>query len=437
MPYVSSTSRRSTAVLCFAAWLTIVPSLDAQAVVDSDTLRLTLAEAHRLALERNPTYRASALAPAIARGDLRQDRAFAPNPEVEIEAPDAATTGSVDGYEAWAWQEIEWAGQRGLRIEAGESRVEVARATALEAARAVVAEASRAFFATLAARRRLAVAEELLTDNARLLEAVEIRLAEGEISALDADVAGVEAGQLAARTLAVRRDLTAAEIELGRVLGLPPSTRVDPVIPEDEPRPPPPASLDADSIAETALSRRADVAALRADVERSRLANRLAGREAIPNLRLGLRRGREGGAEAWGLGVGLELPVWNRNGGLSDRTEAEHGQARFALAAGRLQTRAQVSRALSAYATARERARVYEESVLEPARLSRRRLVTAYDAGKIGLTELLILRGRLLDAELGYWDAWLDLRTAWIDLQEASASMDIPDIPDVTSNGSD
>lgn len=413
--------RRTVAIAFVVASLAVSPSAAAQAA--ADTLRLSLEEARSMALERNPAYRAAALAPAAARGELRQVGALAPNPELELEAPAAATEGSVEDYEAWAWQEIEWAGQRGLRINAAEAGLAAARSSRLAAARRTVAGVSRAFFAAVAAGRRLALAEEMLADNERLTAAVEIRFEAGEVSALDADVTGVETGQLTARALAVRRDMVATELELGRELGVSPSVRIVPALPDPLAETPSPESLDRDSLIAQALADRAELRRLQAEVERTRLAVRLAGREAIPNLRLGVRRGREGGTDAWGLGVGLEVPLWNRNGGRADRADAEHGQATYALAAAELRVEADVVRSLTAYATARERLDVYETEVLGPARASRRRLATAYQSGKLGLTDLLILRTRLLDAELSYWDAWLDARTAWIDLQAATAGI--------------
>lgn len=412
---------RTVAIAFVMASLVVTPCAAAQAA--TDTLRLGLEEAQRIALEENPDYRTAALAPAAARGELRQVEALAPNPELEFEAPAAATDGSVEDYEAWAWQEIEWAGQRGLRIDAAEAGLAAARSSHLAAARRTAAGVSRAFFAAVAAGRRLSLAEEMLADNERLAAAVQIRFEAGEVSALDADVTGVETGQLTARALTARRDMVAAELELGRELGVSPSVRIEPVPPDPLAELPSPASLNRDSLIAQALAGRAELRRLQTEVERARLAASLASREAIPNLRLGVRHGREGSTDAWGLGVGLEVPLWNRNDGRTDRADAEHGQATYALAAAELRVEADVVRSLTAYATARERLDVYDAEVLGPARASRRRLATAYESGKLGLTDLLILRTRLLDAELGYWDAWLDARTAWIGLEAATAGI--------------
>lgn len=414
------------AIVLIGMSLSLAPHMPAQEA-PRDTVRLTLEQARRMALRRNPAYRAEALDTVVARGELRQAGALAPNPEVEFEAPTAATDGSIEDYEVWAWQAVEWAGQRGLRKDAAESGLEAARSSQLAAARRTVADVSSAFFAAVAAERRVAVAEELLADNDRLAEAVRIRFEAGEVSALDADLTGVETGELTARVLAVRRDRVVAELALGRALGLSPGVRVQPDLSADRADDPTPATIDRDSLLERAVAERADVQRLRAEVERTRLAARLAGREAIPDLRLGVRRGREGGTNAWGLGLGLEVPLWNRNGGRADRAEAEYGQANFSLAAAELRVEAEVLGALTAFSTARQRLEVYEREVLEPARTSRQRLATAYESGRLGLTDLLILRTRLLDAELRYWDAWLEARTAWVDLQAAAGAIPVPE----------
>src|SRR5690606_29486028 len=154
-----------------------------------------------------------------------------------------------------------------------------------------------------------------------------------------------------------------------------------------------------------ALSRRPDLAARSVAVEESRTLGRLARREAIPNLRIGAlaQLGDESGELRLGPAIGLSLPIWNRNQGLVARREAEARQAAFERSAAELRIRKEVADAYRAYIAASEEERVFERDVLEPARENQRLLTTAYQAGKIDLPALLLLRNQLLDAELGYW----------------------------------
>jgi cobalt-zinc-cadmium efflux system outer membrane protein len=223
--------------------------------------------------------------------------------------------------------------------------------------------------------------------------------------------------------MTTRRQATTDALELGRTLGQSPDVRIH--ASESPERLPPVATLDADSLVQAALAGRPDLAARVAEERQAESLTHLARRAAIPNLRLGavLTRDRETGTTSWGFGVGLPIPLWNRNQGFVATGEALTRRASLTRSATELRVRTEVEQAARAYAAASEEARIFEVDVLAPARQNQDLLETAYRAGRIDLTDLVLLRNQLLDAELGYWDAWLTLRTAWIDLQSATGSL--------------
>lgn len=391
-----------------------------------DTLILSLSEAQRLALRQNPAFLADRQEAEVARGELRQARIYNFNPVVEFEAPGAISAGGVGEYEARISQEIEWAGQWGLRQEAAEIGLGRAEHFVRNAARLTLAEASSAFYRALAAERRLTVAQEVFGLNQQLLEAVRIQAREGEVSAMEANLAEIEVGRARARVLATRREQATAELELKRVAGIAPGRPVR--LEDDVPKAPAPATLEEDELVRLALSRRPDLAARAAAVNQSETLTHLARRERIPNLRVGAfaERGGLGGEPRFGPVIGLSLPFWNRNQGLVDRREAETRQATLARQATELRVRTEVTDAYRAYLAASEEAEVFRRDVLDPARENQRLLETAYRAGKIDLPTLLLLRNQLLEAELGYWGAWLAQRDALVDLEAATAEFEPP-----------
>ena len=391
--------------------------------VDADTLRLTLVEAQRLSLQRSPSFLADRQAHDMARGTLRQATAYAFNPQLEFESPGAGTDGGFGRYEASLSQEIEWAGQRGLRIDAADAAVRGAEQSVRDAARLTVAEASAAYFAAFAARRRLVLAEEIFESNERLLAAVRTQVVEGEISALEGSLAEIEVARGRARLLAARREATSAELALKRAIGLMPATAIE--LAADVPDAPEPIGLQQDSLLVLALQRRPDLAARIAAVTELESTARLARREAIPNLEIRALAERDEafGERRFGIGVGVPLPLWNRNQGITARLRAETRQAAFRKDATELRIRTEVTDAYQSYLAASEEAAIYERDVLQPAQANQRLLETAYRAGKIDLPALLLLRNQLLDAELSYWDAWLSRRRSLVDLQAATASL--------------
>lgn len=429
----------------------------ARGAAPHDTLVLRIADVRRLALTQNPAFLADRQELAAARGGLRQASVIRFNPDLTVAAPGAGTTSLRNPLEATLLQEVEVAGQRGLRRDA--ARVAVSRAAAgiQNSARLGVADATLAFYRALSAERRLAVTRDGLTLTTRLMNAVRTQLREGEISALEGTLAEIEFGRARARVLEAERLAAASMLELKRLVGIETSTPVrleDPLAPApvmiatlaadsitaitaaappnsvvDTLPPsvalgllPDPAALDADSLLSIALARRPDLAASDAAIREFEALTVLARREAFPNLRLGALAERVPNENGMRIGpaIGLTLPFWNRNQGLVEQRRAEVQQALLQRQAVELRVRTDVETAVLAYRAAVQEASAYESTVRQPARINSALLETAFRAGKIALPTLLLLRNQLIDAELGYWTAWLARQNALVELDAAT-----------------
>lgn len=390
-------------------------------VTSADTLLLTLVEARRLALMRNPTLGAERQSTEAALGRLRQARVYPLNPEISFRSERLGSGRTFDGYEGEVSQEIEWAGQWGLRIDAAERRADGGRLAFRDAARLTLASVSTAFYRALAAESRLNVAEEIEVLSRRLVETAIQRLEAGAVSEMETNLARVEAGRARTRVLTEQRNARTARLDLLRVMGLSDSQSVR-LVGDGAPLPDA-ASLDPDSLVRVALARRPDAGAARADVAASETLIRLAGRDRLPTLRLSVPFDRlEGpGSGQVGLGLGVSIPLWNRNQGTLHEQRAEAGRARFTLDAAELTIRTEVLDAVQRFGSASEEERVAREEVRDPARRNQALLDEAFRSGKIDLTTVLLLRNELLDAELAYWDSWLELRLEFVRLDAAIA----------------
>ncbi|HEX8431562.1 MAG TPA: TolC family protein [Longimicrobium sp.] len=395
-------------------------TLPAPASTAADTLTLTLFDAQARALRNNPAFLADAQALGIARGRLRQARSYPFNPELELEAPGAATREGLGVYQASLAQEIEAPGRTRLRARAASLGLDRAGAEVRDAARLALAATGEAFYEALAAERRLSVAEQILGLNQTLLAAIRTQRREGEISALQANLAEIEVGRARARVLAERRQRTAALVELRRLMGLTPD---QPLRLADGPARPL-GLIRTDTLIAAALARRPDVAASVAAVQESQTLGALTRGEATPTLRVAAiaERDEVGGDARFGVGIGASLPVLNRNRGNVAAARAETSRAQYARLATELRVRADVTQAAQAYAAAAEEVAVYESDVLQPTRENQALLETAYRAGKIDLPSLLLVRNQLREAELGYWDAWLAFRRARVRLEAATGA---------------
>lgn len=404
----------------------------------TDTLRLTLMQARARGLADNPDLVAIRMDTAIARGMLRQAGTFRFNPSADVLAPVAGLTSEIG-----VTQEVELFGQRGRRIAAGRASLDRSRAGLANSARLTVGEIDRVFFRLTSASQRTILADEVLALNQRLASVAERQLAAGEISRLDYNLAVVELGRSRSRALATRREREQVELDLQRLLGLRTRAHIVPDIGimQDEGMPDSTggaaqgahahtaraAQLSADSLTNVALSLRPDLAEREAAIEQARAEVALVRREALPNLLLrGVLESRSIGGRAVRPGVGLTLPIFNRNRGVAQARDAAAQQSALERTSLVIRLRTEIAAEVAAYRSAAEEVEIFETTVLAPARQNRQLLEAAYREGKVGLPVLLLIRNQVIDAELEYWASWLAERVALTSLAEATGENILP-----------
>jgi len=107
---------------------------------------------------------------------------------------------------------------------------------------------------------------------------------------------------------------------------------------------------------------------------------------------------------------------------VADELRAEVERSRFERAAVERTVRAEVVDAVQRYRSASLEEALAAEVILDPARTNQELLEEAFRAGKIALPTLLLLRNQLLDAELDYWDSWLERRLELVRLEAVVAA---------------
>ena len=391
----------------------------------SDTLYLSLPEARALAVQGNPAYLAEAARIGVAEGALREAGTFRFNPEAEAEFPGSLSGEGSGAYEVLVSQTLEWAGQRGLRVDAARAALDGAGSTLAEASMLLVQAVTEAYYSGLAADRRLEVSEGTAGLNQRLLDAVEVQLREGEISVMEANFVEIEAARSLARVLTARREARSAALTLGRLLGVSEGTVVK-ATEASQDRLPDPSLMALDRLVDAALTLRPDVRSRVHRLRESETLARLARREAIPDLGVGalVSGGDAEPSTRVGLQVSLSLPTWNRNQGLVAARDADVRGAALDLEAIELTVRSQVADAYQAYVAASEEEALILERVLEPARGNQELLDAAYREGEMDLPSLVLLRNQLFDAEIGYWEAWLARRHSLARLRTAVGDLE-------------
>lgn len=271
-------------------------------------------------------------------------------------------------------------------------------------------------------RRNAAAADTLRRVAIRRREA-------GDAADLEVELANVNAGQqenaAAADSLtwvSTLLDLQAAigmqasrvEVSLADTLGAPPvdSAALD----ESDARESVPVAAGSDSTGASASQPPPlAIAAAEASVESARLAVELQRRSAwpVPSLTGGIETGDPSGDERGVLpviGIGLPLPLFNRNNGPIAQARADRARAEAELLAARVESRSAIAHARRALAVALERVRRDRTLVAAADRVAAMSL-TAYREGASTLPNVIEAQRSARDVFATYVD---DLANAWI-----------------------
>ena len=384
-----------------------------------DTLSLSLAEAREMARSQAPRALAAEARLDAARGAARTAATYPYNPRAEVKTPELFSTGSRGHYEAIFSQELEWAGQIGLRRSIGRSSDAAAAADHSDEMRLFFADVDGAYHSVVAASEKAAVYQEGARLTRALRDAVAVQLREGQVSALEANLAEIQAARSEAAMLAVRAEVASASAALARILGLEPTTPIRADALASPSSPPPLEALDA--LLAEAAQRRPDLRASEARLEEAERVSSLAGRRVIPNLGLAAVVSRAGqlSPTEFGLRVSLGFPLWDRNQGPRQQGTALVRLQTHERRDAELRVSAEVSVAWERVRSARESMTLYETRVLGQARANRGLLERARAEGRIDLPTMLVLQSQLIEAEVAYWDVWREARLAETALEVA------------------
>lgn len=289
-----------------------------------------------------------------------------------------------------------------LGLQAAQLRYQFARAT-------IALDADTTYTRAVAARDRLALSRRGALDADSLLHMVERRRDAGDASDMDVELARVDAGQQA--NIAVGDSLTFVSLllDLQAVLGM--TTERLEIRATDSLTTPPASAVPGKTLSETAAS---------VAVESATLSARLQHRSiwSLPSISFGLENGDPSQPGILPtVGVGISLPLFDRNRGPIAVAEAERTRAAAELTLAQVEAKSQIAHATREreIALARvERDRLIIASAERVGTMS----LTAYREGASSLTNILQARRIARDVLAQYID---DLANAWVATAELRA----------------
>lgn len=388
--------------------------------------QLSLEDAVRTAFQRSPKLQARQAEVREAEGRLKGARTLPYNPVVEMEAAQrSAPDGIGTDFTIGVTQEVEVAGQRGRRIEAAKAELKAAEAQFTQDQRLVAAEVSLAFFEALRAREILEISRLDMELARTLQDAAQRRLEAGSSTQLELNLATAELGRAEERFFLADGAYGETRAVLAEVTGLDPGVPPEPA--GDLAESATPALPPLAELLQNATTNRGDLEALRLTERAVQARLKLARREAFPNLAISGFYGQEGtGDTLIGGGVGLAVPLFNRNQGAIAETRATGQRVSADRAVMHLQVQREVAAAYARYQAATASVSRLRETVLGTLEENFQLLRRAYEAGKTSSTEVVVIRRSFIEARRELVEASLMARRDRVTLELAAGTLTFP-----------
>jgi cobalt-zinc-cadmium efflux system outer membrane protein len=387
---------------------------------------LTLEQAWEQAAQANPALRSVQANLAAAQGELTDARApLWNNPQLATEwrkrtIPQTANPAQINReWMVGLAQTFEIAGQQGMRRSAAQQSLAATQEVIAETRRQLRAEVERRFVRVLSLQLRIQTEEQTLKLIQGAATAVRKRVAAGEDSRLDGNLAKVEAERAQNQVSLLREQLLQARAELAALLQLPADNLPEVAGPLD----PPPALYTVEELLADAANRpllrafdhQEKAARSRLDLERAAV---------YPDVTLGLSTAREGLADSRekiaGLSVSLPLPLFRRNGTGIGRATTVLTQVQVEQQAAQRDARAQVLALWERWENLKTRVQRLSESVLPSLEENQHLSSVSFRAGEIGLLQLLLVNRQVLDGQRDLLDARTELRLTQVSLEAAA-----------------
>lgn len=391
----------------------------------------------RAALERNRDFLATQQRLTEAQGLLRQAGVrLAPALEINTTTGRPLGTRGEEQYEVGYFHPIETAGKRDKRIAVVEKTVALAQAEVDERARQLKFEVTKAYFEALAARRKQATIERLLTVDRESYRVTNVRVEEGDAAPLERQLLATEMARVEAQVATFAGRAEAAIVDLRRIVGLPSTDEI--AVPTDFT-----LSIEDRSLGqwqERALTQRADLRAARLSEDQTLAEVTLERAQGVPNVTASVRYARRNSLfddqlalspagvpvnlrdrdNVLTFGVAIPLFSGRRNRGNIEAATARENAAHLRREFLESTIPAEVEAAYRRVTAAQRTLDLFERGVIAQSERNLTVIREAYTLGQLRVLDVLNEQRRLIDTELAYIDAQSDFAQALAELERTT-----------------
>ena len=324
-----------------------------------------------------------------------------PNPTLEGNVGQGvARTGNTSRLE-WGLavtMPLGWIAQRGARIDAAEAEFEITLAESKALRREVLLQLRTLFWNLAYEQARVTSLLDLEAQTLALVETVRKRVEKGEVRPVEATRVEIEFEKVTSELESARTSLSARQAELALWLGLPAGGTILAVVELDAL----PVAVDRDVALAKARSghpalavARARTRFLEAEVSTERMAR-------IPSFFVTGFTNYELDRRAYGVGLAVDVPLWNWNSGRIVQAEAKQAAGRKQGQATGLEVEASVLEAQSACQASVTTATRFKNNVVPRSESAAATMEKTYQLGEASLLEVIDARRTLLDSRRLY-----------------------------------
>jgi cobalt-zinc-cadmium efflux system outer membrane protein len=387
---------------------------------------LSVDDAVRIAIANTPSLRRAGYQVDVAAGRVIQAGLY-PNPQFEFFAEslgaEAGKGGKGGETNYLLSQELVLGGKLDRARDVAQADELAAKAAFVAEEFAVASRVTKSYFAAVAAQERLESRRQLIDLSQQLLDAANAQVDAGAATEPDRLRAEVVQAQAEIDLESARLDAHAALRSLASAIGINGTVEI-PLT--DTPRSLP-HFPSQEAVVGAALAANSRVSLARIAIERARSVHELAKAEAVPNLvaSAGPRYSDPESETTLDLGVGMEIPLFDRNQGNIRAAMADRLSSAAQLREVQLQLIAEVSEAWAAYESARIATTRYQQTLLPKAQQTLDLTRQAYERGNADYLRLLDAQQVVIESRISYVDALYRLQAAAALLREL-AQTDAP-----------
>lgn len=387
--------------------------ISATADAPKPTGTVTLQQAISLAIERSPELQAFAWDAQSSLARIRQARLWE-NPELEYERENFGGTGKFSGSDIAEStlslaQTLPLGGKRTQRRKIAELESQLADWDYHAARLEIIVTVTHRFVAALAAERRLELSMQELELAKATEQLTQSRVDAGDTSPVELSrvVVPVVTAELALKRAERLRNATYRNLSLSwgeRVVTFTDiAGDLDAVVPAPKP----------DTLVQY-ISENPEVARWAIEISSRIAERRLARAEAVPNLRgrIGLKRDRESGDEAFVLGISLPFPLFDRGQAKAQSARASEASARSRQRAAELRLESQLSEAYSRLANAYDEVSAIRGRALPAAEKAYQGTQFLFKEGKLPFLDVLDAQRTLFEIQESYLQSLEDYHFA-------------------------